>query len=269
MHDFGFDRKANRLREWILDEDSRTLSVCADTATFLQLRGFFNRNGVAVSPVPFPEVEASRWTQCISLSKIPEGLRDFLRLLTEVLILQGLPGEIDDAIALDFYKIPRPDLNPDDWPNTDVGERVSRMKYWTNDIMSQSTAQEELIDSLASVVERHPVYRDSRLVSVPGHDASVGSQSEVLAAGVARRLGVPLVRTRSRSLIRPAAKNRTDDRVDFRGEFVIQADAVARLPVLIIDDVFGRGTTMGAVAHEARRAGSPRVHGLVAARTIR
>jgi hypothetical protein len=268
MHDFGFDRKANRLREWEIDKGAKTLCLGADTATFLHIRGFLARRAVAASPLPFPETESGRWTHCLSLTALPDDLEDFVRLLTQVLVLQGLPAEIDDAIALDFYKIPRPNVDPDDWPNTDVGERVSRMKYWTTDIVSQSTAQEELIDALANVIARHPVYRESRLVSVPGHDASAVSRSEVLALGVARRLAVPLVRTRSRSLIRPAAKNRTE-RVDFRGEFVIEPDTVGRLPVLIIDDVFGRGTTMNAVAHEARRAGSPRVHGLVAARTIR
>lgn len=268
MHDFGFDRKANRLRTWTLDEAARTLCVCADTATFHQIRGYFARTGASFKPAPFPESEAEVWTHCLTLSQVPESLEDFLRLLTEVIVLQGLPDELDDAIALDFYKIPRDDLPPDDWPNTEVGELVSKMKYWTNDPLAQATSMQLLADALAGVVMRHPGYRESRIVSVPGHDAAVVGRSESLAIGIAERLGVPIVRTRARSLIRPAAKNR-HEHVDFRGEFVIQPGAVAGQPVLIIDDVFGRGTTMKAVAHEARRAGSPRVHGLVAARTIR
>lgn len=268
MHDFGFDRKGNRLRDWNLDEASRTLCVCADTASFIQIRAFLLRSGVVASPAGFPESDADRWTHCLSLSLVPASLADFLQLLSEVIVLQGLPPEIDDAIALDFYKIPRADMPPDDWPNTPVGELVSRMKYWASDPVGQATAQEQLIDDLADVVRRHQGYRDSRIVSVPGHDSAVVGRSEALAVGVAGRLDMRIARTRARSLIRPAAKNR-NARVDFRGEFVIEPAAIGGSPVLIIDDVFGRGTTMEAVALEARRAGSPRVHGLVAARTIR
>jgi hypothetical protein len=268
MHDFGFDRKANRLRSWTVDEPSQLLRVCADTATFLQIRGFLARTGVSLKATAFPETEAKVWTHSLTLSRVPDTMVDFLRLLTEVIILQGLPGEIDDAIALDFYKIPRPDLQPEDWPNTEIGELVSRMKYWTNDPVTQLTSQELLVDALAGVISRHPVYRESRIVSVPGHDATIVGRSELLAIGVADRLGVPVVKTRARSLFRPAAKNR-DERVDFRGEFVIEPDAIRGQPVLIIDDVYRRGTTMNAVAHEARKQGSPRVHGLVAARTMR
>lgn len=268
MHNFGFDRHANRLRTWIVDEASRMLCVCADTSTFLQIRGFLARTGVSHKAAAFPETGADRWTHCLALSRVPERLEDFLRLLTEVVVLRGLPSEIDDAIALDFYKIPDSDLQPDKWLRTDVGELVWRMKYWTSDPLSRATSLELLADALAGVIVRHPSYRESRLVSVPGHDAAVVGRSEALPIGLADRLGVPLARTRARSLIRPAAKNRAEH-VDFRGEFVIRPDAVGGQPVLIIDDVFGQGTTMNAVAYEARRAGSPRVHGLVAARTIR
>jgi hypothetical protein len=268
MHDFGFDRKANKLRDWAIDEAGVSFCVCADTATFFQIRAFLLRRGVSASPAPFPESDSDRWTHCLSLSFVPEDLSDFLQLLSTVIVLQGLPPEVDDAIALDFYKIPRPDLQPDEWPNTEIGELVWRMKYWTNDPVSQATSQEHLADALADVVARHPSYRESRIVSVPGHDAAVVGRSELLAIGVANRLGTSLAKTRARSLLRPAAKNRSEQ-VDFRGEFVIEPDAIRGQPVLIIDDVFGRGTTMKAVAHEARKAGSPRVHGLVAARTIR
>ena len=123
--------------------------------------------------VAFPELEeADVWTHCLALSHVPDALEDFLGLLTEVLILQGLPGEVHDAIALDFYKIPRPGVPPDDWPNTEIGELVSRMKYWTDDPVAHLTAQEQVADALARTIVRHPSYLASRIVSVPGHDAS-------------------------------------------------------------------------------------------------
>jgi len=268
VHDFKFDGKANQLREWALDERRGILCVCADTATFFQIRAFLTRFGAISRPAPFSDAEATRWTHCLSLSLVPDELRSFLLLLSRVLVLQGLPPQIDDAIALDFYKIPVPDRDPDDWPNTPVGELVARMKYWTSDPVSQDSAQADLVARLADVVVHHPAYRDSRLVSVPGHDSTAPSRSERLAQALAKHLGVPLARTRARTLVRPAAKNRSD-RVDFRGEFTLDPSEVGRSPVLIIDDVLGRGTTMAGVAQAARQAASPRIHGLVAARTIR
>lgn len=269
-YDFGFDQRANRLREWEIREDPHRLLLCADNAVFQQIRRFIARSGQVINIAPFPEAEASRWTHCLELTRIPEGLRDFLRLMESVVVLRGLPQEISDAIALDFYKIPRPDLDPDSWPNTDIGELVNRMKYWKTDPVAQASAREGLTDRLASVVRRHPLLRDSQLVSTPGHNATRTSQSELLGQAVATRLGVSILRTRSRNLLRPESKARTE-RVDFRDEFEIDRGQLAGAEVVIIDDVLGRGTTMQGVAAAARRAGAPYdgIHALVAARTIR
>lgn len=270
QYEFEFDQRANRLREWEVREDPHRLMLCADHAVFQQIRRFIARSGQVIKMTPFPEAEASRWTHCLELPRIPEGLRDFLRLMESVVVLRGLPQEISDAIALDFYKIPRPDLDPDAWPNTDIGELVNQMKYWKADPVTQASAREGLAERLASVVRRHPLLRDSQLVSTPGHDATQTSQSELLGQAVARRLGVSILRARSRSVLRPESKARTE-RVDFRDEFEIDRGQLAGAEVVIIDDVLGRGTTMQGVAAAARRAGAPYdgIHALVAARTIR
>lgn len=268
LDSFGFDGRANRLREAEIRINPFRLMLCADTAVFLQIRRFLAGEGLVPRAAPYPASEADRWTHCMAIDQVPTELDSFLNLLGHVLVLKNLKSEIDDAIALDFYKIPREGVDPNDWPDTEVGDLVSKMKYWKNDALTQAHARSDLAARMASVIDRHPTYRDALLISTPGHSSIATSQSEALASEVAGLRRAPIAAARARSLFRPEAKAR-GERVDLRDEFELSSASVSSRSVLILDDVLGRGTTMQGVASAARRAGARSVHGLVAARTIR
>jgi hypothetical protein len=263
-----FDSRGNRLRKFELRSDPLRLLLSADYAVYLQVRRFMASAGMTIRHHPYPEDEADVWTYCLALESVPEGLQAFLDLLCRVVVLKNLPQAIDDAIALDFYKIPRDGLDPDDWPDTPAGQLVNRMKYWRSDPAAQAQARSELADKMASVIRLHPTYREAAIATTPGHKPREPSQSEFLANEIATNLGTSPLRTRAKSMIRPEAKGR-GERVNFKEEFDLDPDGVARRAVLIVDDVLGRGTTMEGVALAARRAAARSVHGLVAARTIR
>src|SRR4029079_18762772 len=125
-----FDARGNQLRRYELRDDPLRLLLCADAATFRQVRRFLAAAGIVASPCGFPEEEATVWTFCLSLPAVPDGLVGFLDLLSSVLVLQKLPPAIDAARALDFYKIPREGVDPNDWPDTEIGALVNTMKYW-------------------------------------------------------------------------------------------------------------------------------------------
>jgi predicted amidophosphoribosyltransferase len=198
---------------------------------------------------------------------VPDGLHAFLELLKRVLVLRDVPNELEDALALDFYTIPREGVDPTLWPHTEVGDLVNRMKY-RNDPTGSAHARDQLADRMARVIEHHPSFRASVLLAAPGHSQFERAHSELLAQAIGYRLGQRVVRVRTTHLVRPESKARSD-RVDLRGEFVVDQDEVAHREVLILDDVYGRGTTMRGIAHAAARAGARVAHGLVAARTIR
>src|SRR6266498_5669504 len=59
---------------------------------------------------------------------VPESVTSTLDLLKEVLTLVRRP-HLDVGIALDLYKVPDPELDPQQWPNTAAGAMVNAAKY--------------------------------------------------------------------------------------------------------------------------------------------
>lgn len=197
---------------------------------------------------------------------IPPAVREFLELLQEVLTLE-VRGPLECAIALDFYKDPTSDPDPMRWANTTAGRMVNAGKY-SGDV----TARNQLIDALADVVRRHPLYRRADMIAtVPGHRADVVSFGERIANGVAARVSKPVVLTASAHAMRPAAKQADEQGwppPDLSDEFTLGPEVHGRV-LLIVDDVYKSGRTMRAVAKAARDAGAVAVVGLVGARTLR
>lgn len=116
------------------------------------------------------------------------------------------------------------------------------------------------------MIGRHPIYRECVLATVPGHNAKVTSNGERVAAGVARRLELPLIKTAARTALRPEAKS--GEAFDFTGEFSMDETASLQA-VLIVDDLYHSGKTMSEAAAAARRAGALSVHGIAGVRTMR
>lgn len=268
MNEFGFDRRANSLREWRIEHPTQRLLLCAQSAVFRQIRLWLLDHRVTASATPFDDLEdATRWTHCLVLDTIPEGLTAFLELLQRVLVLRDLSMPVESGVALDFYTIPENGVPPMAWLRTDVGEAVHTFKYAQADALSKQHALEEVIERLSFVLVRVPTLSDGVVVSVPGHDSRQVAWSERLADGVANRSGRRLVRAKAKSLLRPQAKERV---VDLSGEFAIDPSDIANASsAVIVDDVMHSGSTLIHVARAAQTAGALQVHALVAARTIR
>ena len=97
------------------------------------------------------------------------------------------------------------------------------------------------------------------------------NQSELLAAPVARALGIPLVRGSLRRRGRPPQTSVSPSarRSNLRGAFRVRplpADLAGR-PLLLVDDVFTTGSTVESAVRELIRAGAGPVDVLTVARS--
>lgn len=194
---------------------------------------------------------------------------DLLDLLRQMITLQPSPY-VDFALALDWYKRPVDGVDPDDWANSAAGDLVHRGKYWKSTPREQREAGQVLTGGLITAIEQHPLLRAADAVlPAPSHDRSRLGFGEKLAFSVAAYRSWPFVRVNSARPLRPEAKNMTEaERRALLKEFMIDDD-LNGLSVVVVDDVFRRGSTMSGVAAAARRAGAVRVAGLVGARTLR
>ncbi|MGH4018629.1 MAG: phosphoribosyltransferase family protein [Pseudonocardiaceae bacterium] len=127
-----------------------------------------------------------------------------------------------------------------------------------------------LAQRLGEVIAVHPTLATAEVVvAVPGHDRTLLSFGERLAATVGRQRGLAEIRVDSRREFRPEAKSRGSSSVHaLDGEFSIGGD-LAGCHALVIDDVVRSGATLQAVARAARAAGAGRISGLVCVRTLR
>lgn len=153
-----------------------------------------------------------------------------------------------------------------------AGELVRRLKYgrrtWIADVLAALAAQRfpslfggETAD-LAVPVPLHPARELARGFN----------QSALLAAGIARRLGIPVradLLRRVRETGTQTRMNAAQRRANMRGAFAATPGAAARLAgktVLVVDDVTTTGSTMDACAAALRAAGAARVLAFSAAR---
>jgi predicted amidophosphoribosyltransferase len=194
-----------------------------------------------------------------------------LDLLTEVVSLPSSPN-IDFALALDWYKTPQEGVSAYEWPNTATAQLVysGKYRYKSNGDM-QSQVGLQLVGLMCGAIERHGILSQATMVlNVPGHDSTRVSFGSRVAVTIAREMRIPLVRVTARSAFRPEAKNLSEaERLDsLNGEFGVPRRLDGQR-VLIADDVFRSGTSIGAVASAARESGALEIYGLCAVRTMR
>jgi predicted amidophosphoribosyltransferase len=198
-------------------------------------------------------------------------VRRLLTLLTEVVSLPSLPL-IKFAIALDWYKIPVDNVDPRDWPNTEVGELVSNGKYRYRTVKDrQRQVGRNLAGRICNAIERHAALNNAEIIlNIPGHDSTVLSFGSRLAATVAMFTRSQMLRVGARSEFRPAAKDLTGaERVRILdNEFVVSPEARGH-SVLIVDDVFRSGDSVAAVAKAAHEVGAREIFAICATRTMR
>ena len=96
-----------------------------------------------------------------------------------------------------------------------------------------------------------------------------GNPAEHLARLVAREWGLPVeaLLARTHSIPRQRGLTRTERRRNVKGAFVATTGAPAS--VLLVDDVYTTGATVGAAATELRRAGARSVYVATFARAVR
>jgi predicted amidophosphoribosyltransferase len=196
-----------------------------------------------------------------------------LDLLREVLTVR-CRDELDYALALDWYKIPSDEIASRAWLNTPLGEHVHRGKYWHQigeDVAVQKASGRALVGQLVPVIRQHPLLCDiAAIVSVPGHDSKIVSFGARLAEAVAKAVGKPAVRCSAVEAFRPSVKTMApaDRATKMHNQFVCGED-VGGLSLLIIDDVYGSGSTAAETARAVRAAGAARVSSLCAVRTMK
>ena len=221
---------------------------------------------------PQERVNGTYWTHALwSPGSTTSGELDrLLTLLKQVIVLPRPDGLDVGAIALDWYKIPQEGIDPRQWPNTPAGGLVNGGKYRSRtDGRRAATYGIPLVDRMCGAIDHHGLLRGATVVlDIPGHDSTYVSFGSRVAATVAQRLNVPMVRVSSRSGFRPPAKDGGAAAVLVDGEFYLDAD-LSNEAVLIVDDVFRSGTSMGLVARAARAAGAKSVAGICAVRTLR
>lgn len=215
--------------------------------------------------IAVPAPRDSEYEYCLQWRNgFPPGARELIDVLSEALALPTAKDRrVDLAVALDWYKVLDPAVPSEQWDNTAVGDRVWKMKYWS-DPDARRAAAHQLIDMLAAAASRHPALSAAPyVVSVPGSAGDGRSVAEYIAARVAEQTGKSLIQTAG-----PAREARkgggSRDALDGRFHLPASLDGAC----IVLDDVYRSGVTLRATALAARQAGAPRVFGLVAAKTI-
>lgn len=267
---FYRDARGNRLAEWA--------TVDHDSGHNLWLRGSDEIVAQVLIAFPvyrsvsLPESASTAWTHVLNgPARLLATTRDFLDLLKSVVSLPN-PIGVRTALALDWYKRPVEGLDAYRWPNTEVGELISRGKYlYRTNGERQSEVGRDLVARVCDVVTRHALLSRAELVlDVPGHDASQVSFGSRMATTVARDLKLERVKVRSRDEFRTPSKNTTATQQAelVSGRFYMER-SIRGCVALIVDDVFRSGASMGEVARTAISAGASTVYGVCAVRTMR
>jgi hypothetical protein len=216
-----------------------------------------------------PPSDTSNWTHHLR-SPLPmrREVRTLLTLLTSVISLPQLPN-VSTSLALDWYKVPQVGIDSFEWPNTEIGDLVSRGKYlYRHNPTKQRIAGLDLAARLRAAIDAHAgLQQASTVLNVPGHDRTRVSFGSRLAATVARDQGLHFVRVESRSEFRAEAKSVSSAQraAMLRDQFIVSQD-LREESVLIVDDVFKSGASMTEVARAACAAD---VQGICAVRTMR
>lgn len=268
---FRSDSRANRLESWTTTHDGSPghflwlRTADAVVAQVLTLAPGY-------SPCRLPPDQLLTWTHVFwSPGAFEQDVAELLAVLGTTLTLH-CPTTLDFVLALDWYKKPVDGVLATDWPNTETGELVYLGKYhYRADGDRQTEVGRLLMQKISAVIQGHPLLREvAAVLDVPGHDTERVSFGSRMAATVARDFEVPKIRVKTRDKFRAEAKSLdpSERAKVLAGQFSITNDLKSRT-VLIVDDVFHSGASMGEVARAARDVGANRVLGICAVRTLR
>jgi predicted amidophosphoribosyltransferase len=269
---FRSDSRANRLESWTTINDSSAghfLSLRTADAVVAQLLKLVPD----YSPRQLPPNPLVTWTHVFwSPSALRPDVAELLAVLGTTLTL-SCPVTLDFVLALDWYKQPVDGVSATSWPNTEIGELVHLGKYrHKTDGDRQAKVGLLLMQKVSAVIQGHPLLlrKADIVLDVPGHDIERVFFGSRMAATVARDFEIPRIRVKARNKFRAEVKSLDlSQRAEvLAGQFSI-ADDLQGQTVLIVDDVFHSGSSMGEAARAARDAGANRVFGICAVRTRR
>ena len=223
-------------------------------------------SGSIAQKVAIPEEIEATVSHSLYFEKgLPPQLRELVYLLKEVVSIPA-PAGVDFAIALDWTKQVEDGVDPSEWADTAMGQRVRFTKYAPQPTWSTSRAKRrELIQALVGFIHRHPLYAAATAISAPpGSKADGQSFAELLAQDVAATVGKPYV---SQAAAGPRPQQKDGLHQDLSEAFTMSAGLTG--PVIVMDDVYRTGSSMSGAALAARRAGATSVLALTAVRTLR
>jgi hypothetical protein len=192
-----------------------------------------------------------------------------LELLTGALTVP-CGGSLDFAIALDWFNKVVDGVITD---HTELAALVHRGKHvYTplGDVHNLKQVGWAVVDEISEFVGQHPLLRGVNAIAAsPGHDPAALSFGSRVAAGVAMRRDLPLVRLTSpqevRAPIRSLAFSARTGALS--GQFRCPDD-VSGQRILIVDDVYASGATAEETARALRAAGADQVASITAIRTM-
>jgi hypothetical protein len=192
-----------------------------------------------------------------------------LVLLTGVLTVP-CGRSLDFAIALDWFNKVVHGAVAD---LTDLADLVHRAKHLhtpLGDVENLKQVGGAVVDELAGFVGQHPVLKSvDAIAAPPGHEGNVLSFGSRVAAGVAQRRNIPLVRCTSPQELRaPARSLAFSARAGALGGQFRCPEDVSGQRILIVDDVYASGATVEETARALRAAGASQVISVAAIRTM-
>lgn len=210
--------------------------------------------------LPVRPADQGEWTHRYPLSRaLVDAEIAFLDLLGHVLTLRlGAPLRV--GIALDWYKDPSSNEDPNEWANTRVGELVHQGKYLESDAHAR-----KLVAEMAQVMGKHPdLVLAQVVVSVPSHGPR--HFSERIGTAIARVRGLPTAELTDNAGA-PVKDTPAAERPPRK--FAIDPRKIQGQRVLVIDDVCRAGETLRSAAGFLASSGAASICALVAVRTMR
>lgn len=143
------------------------------------------------------------------------------------------------------------------------------------DSSGSTTVTALIAEQMVEFVRRHPLYQncDGIVAVLPSNPEKAFDLPAVLAASLEKELGMPYL-NRATYKTRPTAQMKycptTEDKLDnISGSVGARRKMVAGKRLLVVDDILESGITLNETANSLRAAGTEKLFGLVATKTLK